>query len=146
MGGVLRSIPSADPIEPFPAIFGSPTGNRTPVSRVTGGDTYHRQCHRQGKRTWPDRDSNPGSLAYRASTLTAELPSHTVSPLQFPPAEIDSSPNLLGTMPEPTRQSLCCSQPEHRPPHWPPNVTGKEKERGPTGTRTQGLSLTVRAL
>ena len=28
----------------------------------------------------------------------------------------------------------------------PPNVTGKEKERGPTGTRTQGLSLTVRAL
>ena len=26
------------------------------------------------------------------------------------------------------------------------NVTGKEKERGPTGTRTQGLSLTVRAL
>ena len=28
----------------------------------------------------------------------------------------------------------------------PPNVTGVEKERGPTGTRTQGLSLTVRAL
>ena len=26
-------------------------------------------CHRGGKRTWPDRDSNPGSLAYRASTL-----------------------------------------------------------------------------
>ena len=25
-------------------------------------------------------------------------------------------------------------------------VTGAEKERGPTGTRTQGLSLTVRAL
>ena len=29
------------------------------------GDT----CHRGGKSTWPDRDSNPGSLAYRASTL-----------------------------------------------------------------------------
>ena len=28
----------------------------------------------------------------------------------------------------------------------PPNVTGKEKERDSTGTRTQGLSLTVRAL
>ena len=27
----------------------------------------------------------------------------------------------------------------------PSNVTGKEKERGPTGTRTQGLSLTMRA-
>ena len=26
------------------------------------------------------------------------------------------------------------------------NVTGAEKERGPTGTRTQGLLLTVRAL
>ena len=28
----------------------------------------------------------------------------------------------------------------------PPNVTGPEKDRDPTGTRTQGLSLTVRAL
>ena len=27
----------------------------------------------------------------------------------------------------------------------PPNVTGKEKECGPNGTRTQGLSLTMRA-
>ena len=26
------------------------------------------------------------------------------------------------------------------------SVTGAEKEHGPTGTRTQGLSLTVRAL
>ena len=31
-------------------------------------------------------------------------------------------------------------------PHRPPSVTGAEKERGPTGTRTQGISLTVRAL
>ena len=37
------------------------------------------KCHRQGKRTWPEGDSNPGSLPYRASTLTAELPSHTIS-------------------------------------------------------------------
>ena len=28
----------------------------------------------------------------------------------------------------------------------PPNVTGAKTERGPTGTRTQGLPLTVRAL
>ena len=31
-------------------------------------------------------------------------------------------------------------------PHWPPNVTGEEKAHGPTGTRTQDLSQTVRAL
>ena len=35
------------------------------------------KCHRGGKSTWPDRDSNSGPLAYRASTLTTELPSHT---------------------------------------------------------------------
>ena len=110
---------------------------------------------------------------------TTELPSHTIDRLHFPSALLDSSPNLLGTMPEPTRQSLsgCCSQPEHGPTlsqqmsqgrkknvarpgleprvsRFPyehsttelPNVTGAEKERGPTGTRTQGLSLTLRAL
>ena len=31
-----------------------------------------------GEKTWPDRDSNPGRLAYRASTLPTELPSHLV--------------------------------------------------------------------
>ena len=36
--------------------------------------------HRGGQSTRPDRDSNPGTLAYRASTLTTELPSHTVEP------------------------------------------------------------------
>ena len=35
--------------------------------------------------SWPDRDSNPGPLAYRSSTLTTELPSHMVSQVQFPP-------------------------------------------------------------
>ena len=51
-------------------------------------------------------------------------------------------------MPEPTRQSLsgCCSQPEHGPTLSHQMSHGAEKERGPTGTRTQGLSLTVRAL
>ena len=107
------------------------------------------KCHRGGKSTWPNRDSNPGP---RASTLTTELPSHMVDLWQLNvtgdekapglepktsriPCEhsdhwatephgrpvttfsclIDSSPNPLGTMPEPTRQSLCCSQPEHGP-------------------------------
>ena len=36
--------------------------------------TLATKCHRGGKSTWPD----PGPLAYRASTLTNELPSHTV--------------------------------------------------------------------
>ena len=36
------------------------------------------KCHRGEKSTWSDRDSNPGPLAHRASTLTTELPSHTV--------------------------------------------------------------------
>ena len=36
------------------------------------------KCHRGGISTWPDRDSNPGPLAYRASTLATELPSHMV--------------------------------------------------------------------
>ena len=30
------------------------------------------------KSTWPDRDSNPGPLAYHASTLITELPSNAV--------------------------------------------------------------------
>ena len=44
------------------------------------------KCHRGGKSTWSDRDSNPGPLAYRTSTLTTELPSHRVDLWQFPPA------------------------------------------------------------
>ena len=48
----------------------------------------------------PNRYSNQGPLAYRASTLTTELPSHTVDLCQFPPAQLDLSLNLLGTMPE----------------------------------------------
>ena len=30
---------------------------------------YSHMCHRGGKSTWPDQDSNPGPLAYCASTL-----------------------------------------------------------------------------
>ena len=52
------------------------------------------ECYGGGKSTRPDRDSSPGPIAYRAST---------------------SSPNLLETVPVSTRQSLCCSQPEHGP-------------------------------
>ena len=33
-------------------------------------------CHREGKCKWPDRDSNPGHLAYRASTLITATEPH----------------------------------------------------------------------
>ena len=33
---------------------------------------------RYRKKSWPDRDSNPGPLAYRASTLPTELQNHLV--------------------------------------------------------------------
>ena len=52
--------------------------------------TLATKCHRGGKSTWPDRDSNPGPLAYRASTLTTELPSHTVDLWQFNKLRIDN--------------------------------------------------------
>ena len=71
----------------------------------------------------------------------------------------ETVPMLLAAMPKPMRQSLCCSQPcrnqwdspyaarsPSTDPHWPPNVTGEEIAQGPTGTRTQDLSHTVRAL
>ena len=60
-----------------------PTRQSLCCSQPEHGPTLATKCHRQGKRTWPDRDSNPGSLAYRASSLTAELPSHTISPLHI---------------------------------------------------------------
>ena len=46
--------------------------------------TYEGKCHRGGKRTWPDRDSNPGSLAYRASSLPMSY--RAIDRLHFPPA------------------------------------------------------------
>ena len=40
--------------------------------------TLSNQMSQGRKKSWPDRDSHPGPLAYRASTLPAELPSHLV--------------------------------------------------------------------
>ena len=31
------------------------------------------KCHRGRRMTWPDRDSNPGPLAYRANTLSLSI-------------------------------------------------------------------------
>ena len=58
-----------------------------------------------------------------------KLMSHTIDRLHFPPAQLDSSSNLLGTMPEP-RDNMFQFAPR-RPgtdPHLPPNVTEAEKE------------------
>ena len=48
------------------------------VQRLPGVHKLATKCHRGGKSTWPDQASNPGPLADCASTLTTELPSHTV--------------------------------------------------------------------
>ena len=104
-------------------------------------------CHRGGKRTWPDRDSNPGSLAYRASTLPlsyrATRSTGYISPcfIRFVP---NSARNHVGTDETFSIRLLLAAR--ARTHTEPPNVTGAEKEHGPTGTRTQGLSLIVRAL
>ena len=57
--------------------------NNSVVSRITRGPGFE---SRAGKKSWPDRDSNPGPLAYRASTLPTEIPSHIVVLWHFPPA------------------------------------------------------------
>ena len=82
---------------------------------------------------------------------TTEPPSHTINRLHFTPALLDSSPNLLGTMPGPTRQSLsgCCSQPEHGPmlSHrggkrtWP----DRDSNPGSLAYRASTLPLSYRA-
>ena len=60
--------------ETVPLLLAARARTRTKPPNVTG----------EKKSTWPDRDSNPGPLADRASTLTTELPSHTVELWQFP--------------------------------------------------------------
>ena len=66
-------------------------------------------------------------------------------PVTISPCLKDSSPNLLRTMPEPTKKSLCCSQPEHGPTLATKCHRGG-KAHGPTMNRTKDLSHTVRAL
>ena len=94
----------------------------------------------------PDWDSNPGPLAYRASTLANwATESHgrpaTISPClnRFVP---ESAWNRAGT--NETVPLLLAAR------AWtytePPNVIGEEKAHGQTGTRTQDRSHTVQAL
>ena len=40
--------------------------------------TLNHQMSQGRKKSWPDRDSNPGPLAIRETTLPTELPSHRV--------------------------------------------------------------------
>ena len=68
--------------------------------RVEHGPTLATKCHRGGKITWPDQDSNPGSLAYRASTLPLSYRA-TCLPVTFSPYLIryvpESAQNHAGT-------------------------------------------------
>ena len=105
------------------------------------------KCHRGGKRTWPDRDSNPRSLAYRASklpqTYRATRSTGYISPclIRFVPK---SARKHAGTDDTISFRLLLAAR--GRTHTEPLNVKGAEKECAPTGTRTQGLSLTVQAL
>ena len=92
-------------------------------------------CHKGGKSTWPDRDSNPRPLADRASTLTTERRPVTILPclIRFVP---ESARNHAGTI-ETVSMLLSARARTHTES---PNVTGEEKAHGPTGTRTQDLS------
>ena len=103
-------------------------------------------CHRGGKSTWPDRDPNPGPLAHRASS-----PANRATKPLGRPATI--SPCLNRFVPESARNHAGTDETvplllaaRARTHTEPPNVTGEEKAHGPTGTRTQDLSHTVRAL
>lgn len=69
-------------------------------------------------------DSNPGALLIMQESIP------TIDQWEFCPAEIDSSPNLLGIVHTPTRRDM----------GW-----GGDRQ-GPAGTRTQNLSHTVRSL
>ena len=87
-------------------LLAAQTWTHTEPSNVTGEETVY----------GPTGDSNRGPLAYRARTLTTELKNHThrrpvtisICLIRFIPNK-----NLLGSMLEPTRQSLCCPQPKH---------------------------------
>ena len=67
---------------------------------------------------------NPGPLAERVSTLTTELSVQTVGLRQFPPAEKDSSSNLLGTMPETSELVSLLLAARAQAHTEPSNVTG----------------------
>ena len=68
IGFVLESAQNhAGTDETVPMLLAARARTHTEPTSITGEES-----------TWPDRDSNPGPLAYRASTLTPELPSHTV--------------------------------------------------------------------
>ena len=85
------------------------------------------QTHRSSTaQYWPSNVTGTGNnmtrlgLEHRVSRLpckhsTTELPSHMPTGYISPQLRYIYVLNLLGTMPEPTRQSLsgCCSQPEH---------------------------------
>ena len=93
-------------------------------------------CHRGAKNTWPNRDSNPGPLAYCASTLTTEPPSNRSTSDNFPLLN-KIRPRILSEpcRPEPMRQSLCCSQPEHGPTLSHQILLGRKKHMARPGLK-----------
>lgn len=98
----------------------------------------------QWKKSRPDCNSNPGPLAYHANTLPTKLPCHLVVLWHFPPAKLDSSPNLLRTTEIPQEMRFLMLAALATCPPWGTRFHRGEKTRGLT--RTQCLSLTMRTL
>ena len=94
------------------------------------------------KKSWPDRDSNPGPLAIRETTeLLRQWSSFDIFPclIRFVPK---SARNNGGTARHAHFDARCPS----REPTLATKCHRGGKTRGTTGTRTQGLSLSVRQL
>ena len=105
-----------------------------------------RLCETQG---WKKNVARPG-LEPRVSCLPCEHSYHWATEPHGQPVTI--SPCLIRFVPESARNHAGTNETvplllaaEARTNTEPPNVTGLKKS-GPTGTRTQGLSLTERAL
>ena len=125
----------------------------------------------QGGKSWPDRDSNPGPPAYRASTFQLSYratwssfdikchrggknrgPTRTRTQGLSLTSRLPFSPCLIRFVPESSRNNGGSTRHAHfhaRCSSCDPTLSHKmsrEEKNGPTGTRTQGLSLTARAL
>ena len=94
--------------------------------------------------------AQPG-LEPRTSRIPCEHSDHWATEPHGQPVTI--SPCLIRFVPEPARNHAGTDETvplllaaQARTYTEPPNVTGAEKAHGPTGTRTQDLSHTVRAL
>ena len=93
----------------------SPSGNRTPVSRVTGGDTHHYTNEDGGHRPATARPPGPSPAACRRLPLPAALGPR---PTMGPPARARAPPRRQSTPRPPKKQTA--TRTAARGPNLPP--------------------------